>query len=598
MRRMLIAAVLYWPLLSSAYSTGTTLGGTVTVVNDGAGNQSDPHVSGDFAAYTHSANGSTQIRYYQFASGTDSAIPNTTASGTSTIDFLSDVSGQMIVFTRIGSGRQSIWSFDIATAGPAVELDPQSTSNRRGAAIGNRTVAWQDFGFSSGGLQTSEIVVYDLDAASTVRVTQDSSLDRSPAVSADGTVIAWEKCATTIAPCDIWLAVRGASGWSASQVTSTADPEAFPDTNGSIVVYGAVRAGNASGADIYWRPVSGGAESQLSLPGEQRNPNISGSLIAFESRNFADATPNFDIYLYDLANTTLYRLTNTPFLDETLNDVTIAGGNVRVIWSVLEQDLNVYAYTFGLSGGGGGGGGGSCSSTPSDCSNPGGRPLLATLALVRTTGAPNQASTTFSAEAGDGILCVENGANGNRATTGWIELNGQREIGPSSFQKSVASIERQVRLEASNTLEARIAGAPGTAYAVKVYGADPSCTAGENDGEEHAEDERESDQDELALTVDARTVVQRGERSLGQEESRPALKLELGARAVIVDRGTHDIPPDVEQGAELLEAQQHSAMGCSSTGSAISFAAVLAVLALIGLGGRRCTVPVRTRRRR
>ena len=86
------------------------------------------------------------------------------------------------------------------------------------------------------------------------------------------------------------------------------------DTNGSLVVYGAPRAASATGGDIYWTPVAGGAESQLALAGYQRNPNISGNVIAFESYNAADTTPNLDIFLYDLATATLYRLTNTPTL--------------------------------------------------------------------------------------------------------------------------------------------------------------------------------------------------------------------------------------------------------------------------------------------
>lgn len=43
------------------------------VINNGPGEQGDPHVSGDFAAYTSDLT----IRYYNFATGTDAGIPNT-----------------------------------------------------------------------------------------------------------------------------------------------------------------------------------------------------------------------------------------------------------------------------------------------------------------------------------------------------------------------------------------------------------------------------------------------------------------------------------------------------------------------------------------
>jgi hypothetical protein len=114
------------------------------------------------------------------------------------------------------------------------------------------------------------------------------------------------------------------------------------------VVYGGSRADSATGADIYWKPVAGGAEEQLAMPKEQRNPNISGNVIAFESRDWEDPTPNWDIYLYDLITTTLYRLTNTPVIDEVLNDISVVGSQIRVVWSVLETDHNVYAVTYAL----------------------------------------------------------------------------------------------------------------------------------------------------------------------------------------------------------------------------------------------------------
>ena len=81
--------------------------------------------------------------------------------------------------------------------------------------------------------------------------------------------------------------------WTVTQATNTPEKtESRPDTNGALVVYGATRSGSTTGADIYWTPVAGGAEQQLALAGDQRNPNISGNLIAFESRDGGDLTPN------------------------------------------------------------------------------------------------------------------------------------------------------------------------------------------------------------------------------------------------------------------------------------------------------------------
>lgn len=57
-------------------------------------------------------------------------------------------------------------------------------------------------------------------------------------------------------------------------VASTADEETNPDTNGSVVVYGADRGTSQAGADIYWNPIGGGAESQLALDGSQQSSRL------------------------------------------------------------------------------------------------------------------------------------------------------------------------------------------------------------------------------------------------------------------------------------------------------------------------------------
>src|SRR3989304_6841035 len=62
-------------------------------VNAGAGDQYDPHVSGDWAAYTSD----NSIRYYRFSTAADAAIP----MGGSARDLLSDISGSKIVFSRV-----------------------------------------------------------------------------------------------------------------------------------------------------------------------------------------------------------------------------------------------------------------------------------------------------------------------------------------------------------------------------------------------------------------------------------------------------------------------------------------------------------------
>ncbi|MHB8874443.1 MAG: hypothetical protein ACYC8T_12215, partial [Myxococcaceae bacterium] len=198
MNRMLAATLLLLPMLAGAYSTGTTLGGTTTTVNAGAGNQTDPHLDNNLVAYTSFADGASEIRYFNFSNSVDLGIPGAPGA----LDFLSDVSGTTVVFTRIEGSKQSIWSYNTTTSGPGVELAPSATSLRRGASIGGNTVVWQELGFSTGTSVISEVMAYDLTTRVAVRVTDDIQIDRDMAVSPSGNVIAWDKCATSSSPCD------------------------------------------------------------------------------------------------------------------------------------------------------------------------------------------------------------------------------------------------------------------------------------------------------------------------------------------------------------------------------------------------------------
>jgi hypothetical protein len=170
-------------------------------------------------------------------------------------------------------------------------------------------------------------------------------LDKDPAVSPDGNTVVWTKCQTDSTGCVIWEARRTADGWSSNPLTSPAEDAGLADTDGNYVVY-AINPGPE--ADVAWQPVGGGAEQDLALAGEQDNPNISNGVITYEQLDWSTEVPNFDVWLYDIAPNTLYRLTNDPE-DETLNDVSVnADRQVTVAWTKSEADDNVYAEWFTL----------------------------------------------------------------------------------------------------------------------------------------------------------------------------------------------------------------------------------------------------------
>jgi hypothetical protein len=354
---LLLAAAVGFPLTAAAVVPvlGPPLVQTPIVINKSAGDQFDPHVSGDWAAYTDDIG----IRYYNFVTGDDKPIP----MGGAARDLLSGVSGSKIVFSRVTTpSGTAVMLFDAAAnpATPPVEINPTPNPIRIATAIGGNTVAYIDFGLEPNG----ELVIYDLATSSSVRITNDTAIDGNPSVSPDGTVVVWEHCVTSLANCDIMQAVRTPSGWSASVTTATAAPEANPESNGvltaaglgptGLVVYDSQRG---SSSQIYWRPVGGGAETQLETTRLDANPSIAGQYISFESR--ASLLYSADIYVYDIVNNKLYQITNTPDVNEQLNDITLLPDNqctpnmrcLRVVWASDEDGFdqrNIRAATFQL----------------------------------------------------------------------------------------------------------------------------------------------------------------------------------------------------------------------------------------------------------
>jgi hypothetical protein len=175
-----------------------------------------------------------------------------------------------------------------------------------------------------------------------------SAADQNPAVSPDGQTVVWEHCATSSTNCDIWQARRSGASWDVSVVSSSASAEWNPDTNGTLVVYDSLRAGNS---DVFWRPVAGGVEAQLQLSGYEANPSIAGDFIAFESRPTLFDTS--DLFVYDLVRNRLFQVTDTPLVNEQLNDIAVLpDGRIRLVWANDEDGFdqrNIKGATFRLA---------------------------------------------------------------------------------------------------------------------------------------------------------------------------------------------------------------------------------------------------------
>ncbi len=325
---------------STAATEGSPLDGETSTVNDGPGDQTDPHISGPLVSYTSDSGGQSEIRYHDLSIGSDEAIP---ADGSQ--DLLSEVSDGAVVFTRFfPDGHSAILAFE---AESAEELDLREASQRQNPAIGGDTVVWEDFGLLEGSMPAPEIVAYDRATGNTTRLTDDTLPDVEPSISPDGDVVVWMKCASTGADCDVWQATSDGWGWTATQLTGTEGDDRLPATNGEFVVYQSSRGGEL---DVFFQPVGGGEERWIERPDLQRKPNISGDLISFESRD--PDTVNFDVMVYDVRADKVYPITRTPERSEQLNDISVDDGVARVLWVVrgTEGNFNVKAFTFDVPG--------------------------------------------------------------------------------------------------------------------------------------------------------------------------------------------------------------------------------------------------------
>jgi hypothetical protein len=334
-RRLLLTAALAVAILVPPAAVGYTSTGTtypLIVVDNGSGAQQDPRVAGNYATYTDDQGGtSARIEYFNFTTSATNFVP--TAPGA--IDFLSDVFDDTIVFTRLSSGGSSIYKYSIGT-GTSSEVAPLAAPAmpmRRNPTIGGPAIVWEDEGIS--GTSDPELVVAT--GSSTFRLTNDALADRNPNISQSGQTVVWEKCG---APCDVYAATGSGTSWVTTPVTTSGADEIWPDTNGTQIVY----ASNAGGNYHVYVTTLGGTPAQLVIPGSvsENHPAMSGSFVAFESSNGTQT----DIYVFDLATSTVRRITDTP-VSETLADITttVSGATttVIVVWQVIEADANVYA---------------------------------------------------------------------------------------------------------------------------------------------------------------------------------------------------------------------------------------------------------------
>ena len=236
----------------------------LVTVNNSPGQQNDPHVSGDLVVYIDQSL-DAQIRYYNFATGVDAAIPRVLGDGTMAIDLLPDVSGSRVVFTRLAGGYSRTMVFDTATS-TLSEVDPVAAPQRLGSAIGGNTVGLhrclhyrrcRDMGPRDIEAEGAEQFRGVRDKPECVARRQGYCLG----------VLRFEHLELRRLPGGAYRRQLGRLS-----CREFARPEGNPDTNGRFVVYEADRSGSKTGQDIFVRGVAGSPERQIEIPGTSTQP--------------------------------------------------------------------------------------------------------------------------------------------------------------------------------------------------------------------------------------------------------------------------------------------------------------------------------------
>jgi WD40-like Beta Propeller Repeat len=279
--------------LPSPTSPLQPLAGTFTPINLGAGDQTNPHVSGDIVVYSTDTP-SPQIRYF-VATNTDNVVPTSGFAA-----FLSDVSNGHIVYTGLSStgpfAGSYIFEFNLADSTTTAIGDSNKTSNPTVSAGGD--VAYESGAFSANPAET-EIVVTELQPGGvqlTTRITDDAMKDSNPQISTDGNHVVWQKGLTTGTGLDIWVADKTAPGvWTSTQLTGASGEDVRPDISGDgrFVTWTSTIAG---ATDVYVLDRNDNTTYQFDIAGDQRNPSVTedGKYISFESN---ETGAQYDIVL-------------------------------------------------------------------------------------------------------------------------------------------------------------------------------------------------------------------------------------------------------------------------------------------------------------
>ena len=311
--------------------------GTASVLNNGLGRQSDPHIDGNLVTYTDDdLLGTRSVRYFDLTTNTDRLVPGNGA------DSESEVSAGRIAFTELTAAGSQVVLFDTATQ-TRIVMPGYGFSK---PTIGGVYLFFEDRS-STEFMHPVDIGGYLIPNDYYYHQSYDLSPDTNPAISPAGNLMLWQQCQTEGVSCTFhgFVLTNPGDPFPDLTIPFCPEPSQYDMNNDYVFAYTSDKDGDT---DIYLQKIVGTSpETHLAIPGEQRNVSISGNLVSFESPVQLNNVLEYDIFVYDINTGKLFQVTKTP-VDESLSDISISNGFVRIVYETPSASTNddVVAFKF------------------------------------------------------------------------------------------------------------------------------------------------------------------------------------------------------------------------------------------------------------
>jgi len=316
-----LGVLLLLPPMASALvpKDGGPAPGTETRITTSPGDEYDPAISGNLIVYSSYRSTSTDVYYYNLATGLETQVTNAVGD-----QELSDVNNGRIVYTDLET--LDVLLYDPAT-GSSTNLTPERPVSINPCISGD-IVAWEDVDQGSQQVYARDIVTGELR-----QLSNNPDVNGKPAT--DGRTVVWEAGSNTTATCSVH-AYDWASGTSRMLASNLDGDFRRPDVSGDKVVYDGMVNGER---DIYCYDLATDTVRHLELPGVQIDTNVSGDYVCFEDLS----SGMYHLGIWDLATDTVYWVHANDAAGQYLNDI---DGHRLVYTDDRDGQLDIYMRTF------------------------------------------------------------------------------------------------------------------------------------------------------------------------------------------------------------------------------------------------------------